>query len=41
MELFRDLNQKQGKTILLITHDQHVAEFAKKIVKMKDGIFLN
>lgn len=41
MELFKDLNEKEGKTILLITHDQHVAEFAKKIVKMKDGIFLD
>lgn len=40
MELFKKLNEEQWKTILLITHDQHVAEFAKKIVKMKDGIFL-
>lgn len=41
MELFRELNEKEWKTILLITHDAHVAEFAKKIVKMKDGIFID
>jgi ABC-type lipoprotein export system ATPase subunit len=41
MELFKKLNSEKGKTILLITHDAHVAEFAKKIVRMKDGIFLD
>lgn len=40
MELFKELNEKKGKTILLITHDEHVAQYAKKIIKMKDGIFL-
>lgn len=41
MELFKKLNEEQGKTILLITHDAHVADFAKKIVRMKDGVFLD
>lgn len=41
MELFKQLNLEQKKTIVLITHDQHIAEYAKKIVRMQDGNFLN
>lgn len=40
MELFKKLNDEQGKTILLITHDENIAKYAKKIVKMHDGIFV-
>lgn len=39
MELFKRLNTEQGKTILLITHDPHVATYAKTTIKMKDGQF--
>ncbi len=41
MELFKRLNEEQGKTILLITHDANVAKFATKIVRMMDGVFLS
>jgi len=36
MKIFRDLNKK-GKTIILITHEEDIASWAKKIVKIKDG----
>lgn len=36
MELFKKLNQEEGKTILLITHDANVAKYAKKIIRIKD-----
>ena len=36
LELFRRLHQG-GQTILLITHDQPVADAAARIVRMKDG----
>ena len=39
MELFAKLHRKQGKTILLITHDAQVASYADKIVHMSDGLF--
>lgn len=39
MELFRKLNSEQKKTILLITHDAHVASYAQKTFHMKDGVF--
>lgn len=41
MDLFRKLNQEQGKTILLITHDENVARYADKIYKIKDGAFVD
>jgi len=40
MELFTKLNAEQKKTILLITHDAHVASYANKTVHMKDGVFV-
>jgi putative ABC transport system ATP-binding protein len=38
--LFNKLNSEQGKTILLITHDSHIGSSAKKMIKMKDGLFI-
>lgn len=40
MELFKKLNHEQKKTILLITHDQHVADYANNTIHMQDGNFL-
>jgi putative ABC transport system ATP-binding protein len=36
LELFRRLHQS-GQTILLVTHDQPVADAAQRIVRMRDG----
>ena len=36
LELFMKLN-KEGTTVILVTHDQDVAARAQKILKMKDG----
>ena len=36
LELFRRLHQG-GQTILMVTHDQPVADAASRIVRMKDG----
>lgn len=41
MELFKKLNQEEGKTILLITHDANVAKYAKKIIRIKDWAFVS
>jgi putative ABC transport system ATP-binding protein len=36
MEILQDLNEK-GNTIILVTHETATAEFAKRIIKIKDG----
>lgn len=40
MNFLRDLNQ-QGHTIILITHEQDIASFAKRIVHLKDGLVIS
>jgi putative ABC transport system ATP-binding protein len=40
MELIINLVDKTGKTILLVTHDQSIAQFAHKIFRIKDGVIL-
>lgn len=37
MKFLSDLHKKQKKTVVMITHDLHLAKFAKKIVQLKDG----
>lgn len=39
MELFGKIN-KEGKSILMVTHDIHVAAKARKVIFMKDGTLL-
>lgn len=36
LKLLEDLN-KNGKTVILITHDQNIAKHAQKIIFLKDG----
>ncbi len=36
MQLFQELND-QGITIVLVTHEPEVAEYAKRVVEMRDG----
>jgi putative ABC transport system ATP-binding protein len=37
MKLLANLNAEQGRTIVLITHEHDIAQFAKRIVEIKDG----
>ncbi len=36
MEILEDLNEK-GNTIILVTHETHTAEYANRIIRIKDG----
>jgi putative ABC transport system ATP-binding protein len=38
MELLTDLNQTSGITVLMVTHEPEMAQFARTIVHFKDGL---
>jgi putative ABC transport system ATP-binding protein len=38
--MFLDLHE-QGRTIVMITHDPEIAEFADRMVLVKDGVIEN
>lgn len=40
MELFRRLNEEDGITIIVVTHEADVAAYAKRVVHFKDGLIL-
>ncbi len=39
MEIFRNLN-RQGKTIVIVTHDKNVASYCERNLNMLDGQFV-
>jgi putative ABC transport system ATP-binding protein len=36
IKIFKELNKK-GKTIVVVTHNENVAKFAERIIRLKDG----
>ena len=38
---FKKLNEEQGRTIVLITHEHDVAEHANRIITLRDGLVLS
>ena len=37
MDLFTRLNQEMNRTIILVTHEEDIARYAKRIIKIVDG----
>jgi len=37
MEIIQQLNEKEGKTVILITHETYTAEHASRIIRIFDG----
>jgi putative ABC transport system ATP-binding protein len=37
MEIFQRLNREQGITLILVTHEPDIAEYAKRVIVFKDG----
>ncbi|MBR5214188.1 MAG: ABC transporter ATP-binding protein [Akkermansia sp.] len=40
MNMFRDLNRKQGITVIIVTHDPKTAAFTDRAINMCDGLIL-
>jgi ABC-type lipoprotein export system ATPase subunit len=41
LNTFKKLNQEQNRTIILITHEQDIAEHANRIIHFKDGLIIS
>jgi len=41
MRIFTELNAQEGITIMLVTHEPDIAEFAKRVVTFRDGHVMN
>ena len=40
MEFLSRLNKEQGKTVVMVTHDENIAEFAERIEFLRDGVII-
>jgi len=40
MDFLGKINKKQGRTVILITHDLHLIKYAKRVVYLKDGVII-
>ncbi len=40
MNLFLRLNQEEGRTIVIVTHDKEVSQQCQRVVTLKDGLIV-
>ena len=41
MDMIRDFARENGQTIVLVTHDDHMAAYADRIVTLLDGCIVH
>ncbi len=37
LDLFTELNHKENITLIMVTHEEHIAKLARRIIRMEDG----
>ncbi|MFH1545062.1 MAG: ABC transporter ATP-binding protein [archaeon] len=37
MKLFEDLHKKEGKTVVVVTHESDIAKYAERVIELRDG----
>ena len=40
IDFFRELNAKDGVTLLIVTHERRVSSVAKRVIAMRDGMLV-
>lgn len=40
MAIFQNLNQ-EGHTIIIITHESHIAKYARRVIRLQDGLIIS
>jgi putative ABC transport system ATP-binding protein len=41
MAIFQRLNTEQGITIIFVTHEQEIAEYTRRIIRLADGYVIS
>ena len=40
IDFFRELNAKDGVTLVIVTHERRVSSVAKRVIAMRDGMIV-
>lgn len=38
LDLFADLNRDEGITLIMVTHEEHIARMSRRIIRLEDGV---
>ena len=41
IRFFQELNQKDGMTLLIVTHEERVSEAARRVLRIRDGVIVD